>query len=132
VGNGTGRTAAPASGFSVEKIVEVAQKAGKWGIAGLVVLMIKSAIMVIAHPSLDSATDALGIVGYSLALIGVLANTKRGNDMTATIGAESKIDRAAIATALDTTTASKVIPVSSDKAVDREIKKIQNGNGGQH
>lgn len=113
-------------GSSIDKMVELAQKAGKWGIAGMVILTLKGALVCAIHPTWDSATDALGTAGWSMTLIGVFANTKRGNDMTATIGAESSIARAAIATALPASVV-PVVPESSDPAVNREIKKQMNG-----
>jgi len=112
----------------MDKFVEFAQRGGRWGIAGLFAWVAKAAIVMVAHPSLDSAADVLGTLGWSLTLTGILANTKRGNDMTATIGAESKIDRAVIATAVAGPEAAAVIPKSSDPAVDREIKKQLNGS----
>lgn len=117
-------------GSQIDRLVELAQKAGKWGIAGLCCLMAQSLIAFAIHPvTLQGVGDLLGTMGICLTLIGVLANTKRGNDMTATIGAESKIDRAVVASEL----APNAVPVvarSADPAVDREIKKQI--NGGDH
>ena len=124
----------PRSGLGIgvpwDKIIEVAQKAGKIGMFGVGILIVKSIVIIVEHFAwnrafLDTALDELGSIGYYCVALGVLAGVKRGNDMTAVIGAESKIDRAEIANGLDG--GIKVSPVSADPAVQREIVKQQNG-----
>lgn len=132
--NGNGRVLS-GSGSALDKLVEVAQRAGKWGIIGLCFLMGQALLGFVSdigtwHSLKDfcaSLASLFGSMGIGLTLIGLLANTKRGNDMTATIGAESKIDRAKIASVLDGTLPSEILPVSADKAVNREIKKLNGG-----
>lgn len=126
---------APRSPTATDKFIDLAQRAGKWGIAGLVFFLLQAlGIFVEGASQWHSVRDAIhsfgdlaGTVGLCLTLIGVLSGIKRGNDMTATIGAESKIDRASIATALPNAPAIDVMPQSADPAVQREITKQLNG-----
>jgi hypothetical protein len=117
------------------KFVELAQKAGRWGVFGLFCFLLQGvAIFVKSAPQwhnfwdfVGSLGDLAGSFGIGLTLIGVLGGVKRGNDMTATIGAESKIDRASIATGLPNAPVIEVVPQSADPAVQREITKQLNG-----
>jgi len=120
------------------KFVELAQRAGRWGVFGLFCFLLQGvAIFIKSAPQwnnfwdfVGSLGDLAGTFGIGLTLIGVLGGVKRGNDMTATIGAESQIARASIATALPNAPPIDVAPVSADPAVQREIVKQLNGKTG--
>lgn len=104
----------------LEKAIELGQRAGKWGLVGLGLLVLQSVAVFLSRPSWDSAGGVFGTVGWTLVLAGILANTKRANDMQATTAAEAKIDRAVISQSLP---GPSIPPTSADPAVQRVIDK---------
>jgi len=101
-------------------MLELGQKAGKYGILGLTLMMGSEIVGVVREPNWQQFQSALYSLGIELTLIGVLANTKRLKDMTATVAAEAKIDRHLISSSLP---GRNVSPTSEDPAVQRELSK---------
>lgn len=104
----------------LDRMLELGQKAGKYGILGLTLMMGSEIVGVVREPNWQQFQSALYSLGIELTLIGVLANTKRLKDMTATVAAEAKIDRHLISSSLP---GRNVSPTSEDPAVQRELSK---------
>ncbi len=103
-----------------DRLMGIAQHAGKWGAAGLSAFTVQSVLKFAAHPSIDSAADALGSLGWQLIAVGLVADAKRIKTMTANNGADAAIGRAVIASQLP----GPDLPVSaSDPAVQRELER---------
>jgi hypothetical protein len=112
-----------------QALFDLAERAGKWGIPGVFLILMRSVIDLIRHFGWDALESCLETWGVGLIVIGVLASTKKLKDMTVTNAAEAKIDRAVIV-ANTTPGGAAVVPQSSEPAVNREIEKqlrVSNG-----
>lgn len=110
---------------ALDRIMSIAQRAGRWGILGMVLLATQEIIYCSTHFSVQQLMSSLGTLGWEVTLIGVLADTKRLKDMTATVAAEAKIDRAVLSTTLP---GPNVKAESADPAVQRAIEtQVANG-----
>ena len=106
-------------------IFDLAQRAGKWGIPGVVLLCMRSVIDVVRGPSWNSIESAITTIGVGMILVGVLANTKKLKDITVAVAAEASVARTEIANA--TPGPCIPLPVSTVSAVNREVAKQVTG-----
>lgn len=116
----------------IERAVSLGQRAGYYGLAGLLFLTVREVVRCISHFTLDQFGESCGYVGLYLVLFGILSNTKRLKDMTVTVGAEAKIDRAkvmdTVRRALPDNASGPTITASADASINAEIKKQLNGH----
>ncbi len=102
------------------KAVELAQRIGWLGVAGMVCWALQSVVVLAEHPSWDNVAVFFGNMGWVLTTASVLASLKRLKTMTATVGAEGQLARAALSQQLP---GPDLHPQSADPAVQREIDK---------
>jgi hypothetical protein len=65
-------------------VLDLAQRAGKWGIPGVLLLCIRATIDVCRKPGWDTIESGITTWGVGLILVGVLANTKKLKDLSVT------------------------------------------------
>lgn len=103
-----------------DRALDLGQRLGPLGVAGLAFWVLQAATVLAIHPSLDNLASLFGSLGWALTAASVVASLKRLKTMTANNGADAAVGRAVIASQLP----GPDLPlVATDPATQKQIDK---------